>query len=243
MGIDIEKAGEAEQRGVERGARDDEALLLVLKLDVGAQGIDAGADAVLLQIGGLIVERLREVHLGLGRLYVGRGALAAEILGDDQQDALFASGEFSGAAAVHAELGGAVAAPQGQIEDLLEVQPRLERLERPGVFRDAGKRPAEQRFYIEALVYLRRVKAGLRQEAGAGHQALLFALRHAQVGEDDHGVLFEREVDGVAQGERKRRGFLRRRAGSQRQENEEASVLREFCRVHVHHHQYNQRCC
>ena len=40
-----------------------------------------------------------------------------------------------------------------------------------------------------------------------------------------------------------RLGFLRRRAGSQRQENEEASVLREFCRVHVHHHQYNQRCC
>ena len=37
-----------------------------------------------------IVERLGQIDARLGGLHVGRGALAAEILGDDQQHALLA---------------------------------------------------------------------------------------------------------------------------------------------------------
>ena len=65
VGIDVEQAREAVQGGFELGAGDDRPLLFVLKLHVGAQGVDAGADAVLLQVGGLVVERLGQVHAGL----------------------------------------------------------------------------------------------------------------------------------------------------------------------------------
>ncbi len=61
-------------------ARHDQALLFVLQLHVGAQGIDAGADAVLLQVGGLIVNGLRQIDARLGGLHIGGGALAAEVL-------------------------------------------------------------------------------------------------------------------------------------------------------------------
>src|ERR1035438_663369 len=44
------------------------------------------------------------------------------------------------------------------------------------------------------------------EPAGDSHQPPLFALRHAQVGENHLRVLFQREVHGVAQGERERSG-------------------------------------
>jgi hypothetical protein len=100
LGIDVEQARQGEQRGFERGAGDDHALLFVLQLDVGAEGIDAGAGAVLLQVGGLIVERLGQIGARLRGVHVGRGALAAEVLRDHQQDAFFAHAEFLRAAGI-----------------------------------------------------------------------------------------------------------------------------------------------
>ena len=85
------------------GARDDQALLFVLQLDVGAQRIDARADAVFLQVGRLVVERLRQVHARLGGLHIGGGALAAEVLRNHQQHALLAHGHFLGAGGVDAQ--------------------------------------------------------------------------------------------------------------------------------------------
>jgi len=48
------------------------SVAFVLELHVGAEGVDAGADAVLLQVGGLVVERLRQSR-GIGGLDVGGG--------------------------------------------------------------------------------------------------------------------------------------------------------------------------
>ena len=44
----------------------------------------------------------------------------------------------------------------------------------------------------------------LRQQGGAGDRAVLFALAHGEVGEDDLRVLFQREYDGIAKGELER---------------------------------------
>ena len=92
------------------GAGDDETLLLILKLHVGTQGIDAGADAVLLQIGRLIVDGLRQFDARPGGLDIGGGALAAEILRHHQQHALFANGGLLGARGIDAGLAGVIAA-------------------------------------------------------------------------------------------------------------------------------------
>ena len=241
VGIDVEEAREPEQGGFERRPRDDELLFAVLKLHVGAQGIDARTDAVLLQIGGLVVERLRQIHLRLRGCHVRGGALAAEILGDHQQNALFPRGDFPGAAGIDAKLRGAVTTPQGQIEDRrFEIHSHLERLVGSGVLGQTGKGHAEEGVDVEAMVRLLEVPVGLRQEAGARHQPLLLAFGHAQVGQDYHGVLLEREVHRVPQRELERRGRLGHRAGSQRHENKEVPVEKESRRVHVHHHQYNQ---
>ena len=55
----------------------------------------------------------------------------------------------------------------------------------------------------------RDVGAGLRQQGGAGRQALLLAARHPQVRQDHLRALFERQVHGVAQGELKGSRILR----------------------------------
>jgi hypothetical protein len=55
--------------------------------------------------------------------------------------------------------------------------------------------------------------AHLRQQRGAGEEAILLALRDTQVGEDHLRILLQRQVDGVAQGELQRGGFLRESAG------------------------------
>ena len=55
--------------------------------------------------------------------------------------------------------------------------------------------------------------AHLRQKRGASEEAILLALRDTQVGEDHLGILLQREVDGILEGELQRGGFLREPAG------------------------------
>jgi hypothetical protein len=47
--------------------------------------------------------------------------------------------------------------------------------------------------------------------------AFLLALRHPQIGQNHLRILFERQLDGVAQGELEGRGILRESAGGERQ--------------------------
>ena len=56
-----------------------------------------GADAGLLQIGGLIVNGLGQVDARLGGLHVRGGALAPQVLGDHQHHAVFPGGGLGGA--------------------------------------------------------------------------------------------------------------------------------------------------
>ena len=61
FGSTLNKRPSPNSAGLQLRARYDHPLLLVLQLHIGAQRVDAGAHAVLLQIGRLVVERLRQV--------------------------------------------------------------------------------------------------------------------------------------------------------------------------------------
>src|ERR1019366_4528355 len=116
FGLHIEQPCQTVERRLQLGARYDQALLLVLQLHIGAQGIDAGADAVLLQVGRLIVEGLRQIDARPGGLHLGGGALAAQVLRHHQHDAVLANRGLLGPRAIDAGLAGAVAAPERQIQ-------------------------------------------------------------------------------------------------------------------------------
>ncbi len=116
-GIEIEQARQRVERGLQLGAGDDQALLFVLQLHVGAQGIDAGADTVLLQVGRLVVDGLREIDARFGGFDIGGGALAAEVLRHDEQHAVFANGGLLGTRDVDPGLAGVIPFPEGQVED------------------------------------------------------------------------------------------------------------------------------
>src|SRR5438046_10325634 len=71
--------------------RVDEPLGFVLQFDIGAQRVDTGAHAGLLQVSGLVKERLREINTRLCRFHIRGSAQAAEILRDHPRGALLAS--------------------------------------------------------------------------------------------------------------------------------------------------------
>ena len=94
--------------------------------------------------------------------------------------------------------------------------PRLEDFVRADVLRKTGERQPDQRLQVEAMDGFVDVAAHLRQQAGAGHRDILLALRDVQVGQDYVGILLERQVDGVLEGELQRCGLLGKRcAGNQ----------------------------
>src|ERR1019366_2083538 len=219
FGIDVEQPGQTVKRGLQLGAGHDQALLLILKLHIGAQGIDAGADAVLLQIGRLIVYGLRQIDARPGGIDIGGGALAAEILRHQKQHALLANGGLLGARGIDAGLAGAIAAPEREIQHRgIEAGADLLVAVRSNVLGEAGDAETEGRFQVGAVDGLAGAAADLRSEGGAREIAFLLALRHAQIGQNHPRILFERQLDGVAQGELEGRGILGESAGSERQE-------------------------
>ena len=200
------------------GARHDQALLFILELHIGAQGIDAGADAVLLQIGRLIVEGLRQIDARPGGLDIGGGALAAEVLRHHQQHALLANRGLLGARGIDAGLAGAIAAPEREIQHRgIEAGADLLVAVRSHVLGEAGEAEPDGRFQVDAVHGLAGVGADLRQQGGAREVAFLLALRHPQIGQNHPRILFERQLDGVAQGELEGRGILGESAGGERQ--------------------------
>jgi len=73
--------------------RFDQTLFFVLQLDVGAKRVDAGAYAFFLQVGGLVIKGLRQIHSGIRGLDGSNIAERSNILRDDQQNYLLASGQ------------------------------------------------------------------------------------------------------------------------------------------------------
>ena len=59
--IEIQQLAQTEQGSIAVRLGDKQGLLFVLQFDVGAKRVDAGADAFFLQIGGLVIESLREI--------------------------------------------------------------------------------------------------------------------------------------------------------------------------------------
>ena len=124
-----------------------------------------------------------------------------------------------GARAVDARLAGAIAAPERQIQDRrIEVGAELLITVGPHVLGKAGEaRNRWQTSRLSAVDGLAGVAADLRQEGGARDIAILFALRHTQVGQNHARILLERQLDGVAQGELEGRRILGKSAGGERQ--------------------------
>ena len=80
MRIDIQQMCQREKGGGERRAGFNQPLLFILVLDVGAQGVDGSAHAILLQVAGLIEERLGQFHARFIGADVSRRAQASQIL-------------------------------------------------------------------------------------------------------------------------------------------------------------------
>src|ERR1019366_3545350 len=164
FGLDIEQPRQTVERRLQLGARHDQALLLVLQLHIGAQRIDAGADAVLLQIGRLVVEGLRQIDARPGSFDLGGGALAAQVLRHHQHDAVLADRGLLGARAIDAGLAGAIAAPQRQIQHVgFEADAGLLVSIRSNVLREAGNAQPKGRFQVGAVQRLGGVGGRLRQ--------------------------------------------------------------------------------
>ena len=217
-GIEIEQAGEPVKGGLELGAGDDQPLLFILQLHIGAQGIDAGADAVLLQIGGLVVDGLRQIDARLGGLDIGGGALAAEVLRHDQEHALLANRGFLGARNVDPDLAGAIAPPEREVEDgSVEVGAELLIPVGPHVLGEAGEAEADGGFEVDAVDGLAGAGLDLRQERGARETAILGALRDTEIGKNHARILLQRKLDGIAKGELEGRWILGKSAGGERE--------------------------
>ena len=108
--------------------------------------------------------------------------------------------------------------PEGQIEDgRVEVGAELLIPVGPHVLGKAGKAETDGRFQIDAGDGLAGVGVDLRQEGGARELAILFALRHIEIGQNHARILLERQLDGVAQGELEGRWILGKSAGGERE--------------------------
>ena len=166
----------------------------------------------------MIVDGLRQFHARSGGLDIGGGALAAEILGYHEQDALFANGGLLGARRINAGLAGAIAAPQGEVEDgNSECSAELLITVGPDVLGEAWDAETEASFEVGAVDGLAGAADELRHERRAREQAILLALGHAEVGQNHARVLLERQLDGVAQGELEGHGILSEGACCERQ--------------------------
>ena len=111
VGIDVQQPRQTEERGLQAGLRHDQPLLFILQLDVGAQSIDARADAVFLQVRGLIVKSLGQLAPRFGGSHVRRRPLAAQVLRHHQQHALLAHRDFIRPGGADASLGRAIPPP------------------------------------------------------------------------------------------------------------------------------------
>src|SRR6266404_5103484 len=149
-----------------RSLRFQQALLFVLQLDVGAERVDARADAFLLQVRGLIVKRLGQIDARLRRLDVRHGAQRPDILRHYQQNDLLAGGKAVRLAGIRGIARRLVAAEQREIENgSIDGRARG----KGGVRSDvAGKtreypRAAELRQYVDALPLFADAKLCLGQ--------------------------------------------------------------------------------
>ena len=111
--------------------RDDEALALVLDLDLGAQDVDAGDQPRGLEVGRLLEERLRGVLLRVRDVDPARGGHRFEVEIDrDQHDEVARRLDAARLGAL-VERGGAVVVERAQVDDRLrEADPRVEDVER-----------------------------------------------------------------------------------------------------------------
>jgi len=215
--IDIQQPRQPEQRRIELRLGDDQALLFVLKLDVGAERVDAGADAVLLEVGGKVVKRLGEFDARLGCLNVGGGALSAEVLGDHEEDRFFAGGQLVSPGGIDRVGGGAVPPPEGQVEHgSVQGAAQLKGFVGADVLGEVGELETDGGFQVDAMHGLGHVRRRLRQEGGSGQGAVLLPLRDLELREDDSGILLEREGYGVLERELER--FLGESGAGERQE-------------------------
>ena len=112
--------------------RDDEALALVLDLDLGAQDVDAGDQPRGLEVGRLLEERLRRVLLRLRDFDPARRGDRFEVEVDRDQHDEIARRLDAARLGLLVERGGAVVVERAQVDDRLRYRdPGVEDVERP----------------------------------------------------------------------------------------------------------------
>jgi len=173
----------------------------------------------------IIAEGLTEGDSRLRGFDFGGGSLAAEVLGDDEQNAFFPGIGLERAAGVDAELGGFVSAPQGEVEDgSVEADAGLRNPVGPDVLGEIRKPEANCGLQVDAVHGFLDASVDLGQEAGASKGAVLLGLGGIQGGEDDLGILFERQRHGIAEGQFERSGLLGQSGSREREEKNNAPV-------------------
>src|SRR5258708_4023147 len=189
--VEIQQSAKAVERGFAVIFRFDEALLFILQFDVGAQRVDSGAHALFLQVGCLIVERLRKVNARFGGFNVRHSAQGADILRNDKKNYLFAGRKAVGLAGIHTAASCLVALPEREIKyGRAERWPGGKNLVRADVtWEGKSRRKLAAKLGLDVLAGcgIRDLKIRLRQKIGTCDVLVLNAF-----GSIEHGYLLLR---------------------------------------------------
>ena len=176
---------------------------------VAAERVDARPYAVLLQIGRLIVNRLRQFHARLRRGNVGGSPLAAEVLRNHQDHALLSCARLLSLAGLNTQFRGLIAMPESEVENRSgDVDPGLDHFEGSNVGGKSRKRQPDGRMQVQTVYSFRDGAVRLGQQFRAGPQTILLALRNLQVGQNHLRVLLKRQPYGVLESNLERGSIL-----------------------------------
>src|SRR5208282_4339889 len=221
--IEVQQPAQTKKGSIAIVFRFNQALFLVLQLDVRAERVNARAYAFFLQIGGLIIESLSQVHARLGSFDARHSAQRADVLRHHEQDDLLAGGEAVGLAGLDGATRRLVPLPKGKIQDRAAKagsnRKNLVGTQVPWKWQTRERLTSKLGLKVHAIGRVRQPHVGLRQKFGARDVPVLHAFRGGQDGDLLHGVLLQSEAKRVAWRLRRevRSAALREQSGRDKQ--------------------------
>ena len=209
-GFQIQQAPQGRQGREALGLGLDQALPLGLQLQLGPQGIQAGAHALLLLVLRQQGQGLGQLHPGLASSDGGLGPQGAQVLAHHQGGDLFAHGAALGPGRVLRMLGGAPALPQGQVKERhMGLNGGLAPVEGTHHLGPVGRGHTNERVHV-VLGPLPVSLGRHRRHQGRGrHPPIVATLGQSQHAEVHPGVLVQGTAQGLGQGEGDGRPSLR----------------------------------